>query len=149
MSIYKHKDINYKHKELITVLKEGVQFELVQPFRFYFEDPTPTSIHKLPFGIVKLNAMNGCLYIEVPADFKTDFGTIPLLFQSVISPIGKPTKSFVVHDYLCVLAHSGKCSRKLADRVFLDCMRIQGVSPLKRNVIYYAVRAFALLKGLK
>lgn len=137
-------------KNLITILREGTQFELIENFWFYFPSNQTYYYQFLPQSLKKaLDERRGELYLEVPKGFQTDFGTIPLVFQSLISPIGKPTKSFVVHDYLCVCAQEGKLSRKLADRIFLECMKIQKVRWLKRTIIYYAVRAFARFKGLK
>lgn len=135
-----------ENRNLYTVLREGVQFELTQDFYFIF----PLSLKHRSFynhGFFTQSPLMN-YYIKVPAGFKTDFGTIPLLFQSIISPVGKPTKSFVVHDYLCYLSHQGLLKRSLADRVFLECMKIQKVNIIKRMVIYLSVRVFAIAKGL-
>ncbi len=62
--------------------------------------------------------------------------------------MGKPTKAFVLHDYLCARAKRGELKRKAADRVFLEAMRVLGVGRVKRVSIYLSVRVYALTKSL-
>lgn len=141
------------NRELVTILRDGVDFELICPFRFYF-DTHSKNIKDLPSGILECEAENGGrfsvdIFIEIPKGFKTDFGSVPLAFQSFISPVGKPTKAYVLHDYLCTLSNKGEIPRKVADCVFLDAMKILKVGVVRRYVIYGGVRAFALFKSLK
>lgn len=135
-----------KNKELITILREGKNFELLEPFYFYF-DAKSDSLLGLKSEVIALE--NGQVCIPVPKGFVTDFGSVPLLFQSLISPVGKPTKAYVLHDYLCTLANKGAIARKKADEVFLDGLRILGVGRIQRSVIYGGVRVYALFKSLK
>ena len=80
--------------------------------------------------------------ITVPVGFLTDFASIP---KSVWSLIGHPTgrygKAAVVHDYVyrtsCL-----KYTRKQADQIFLEGMKVLEVGYLKRYSIYWAVRSF-------
>ena len=130
------------NKELITILREGKDFELLEPFHFYF-DGKSDSLMGLKSEVM---LYDGRVCIPIPKGFRTDFGSVPLLFQSLISPIGKPTKAYVLHDYLCVLANNGDIARKKADEVFLDAMRILGVGRFKRILIYGGVRFYAFLK---
>ena len=77
--------------------------------------------------------------IFVPAGFKTDFGSIWRLFWPVIGhPTGKYGKATVVHDYL--YQHSGGRSRRRCDQVFLEGMKVLGVSWWRRTEMYSAVR---------
>ncbi|WP_300827099.1 DUF1353 domain-containing protein [Helicobacter sp. UBA3407] len=132
------------NRELITILRQGKDFELLESFRFYF-DTHAESLRNLPCGILQLDEMRGKLFVEVPLGFKTDFGSIPQIFQSLISPVGKPTKAYVLHDYLCELSAEGKLKRKVADDVFLSALRILGVGRFQRMAIYTSVRFYALL----
>lgn len=131
------------NKELITILRQGKDFEILEPFRFYFSGDCK-ALRNLPYGILKLDEVRGGLFIEVPKGFKTDFGSVPQLFQSLLSPVGKPTKAYVLHDYLCELAQEGNLKRKVADDVFLSALRILGIGKIQRVVIYAGVRFYAL-----
>ncbi len=101
-------------------------------------------MRNLPYGILELDEVCGGLFIEVPKGFKTDFGSVPQLFQSLLSPVGKPTKAYVLHDYLCELAQEENLKRKVADDVFLSALRILGIGKIQRVVIYASVRLYAL-----
>ena len=139
-----------KNKDLIVKVINGSQFELMEDFVFYFP---------------MLNGYIDCT-LKVEKGFKTDFGSVPQAFQSFISPIGKPTKAYVLHDRLCV-ANAKKeawnkvaydkipfeycnkiVTRKQADKVFLEAMKTLGVGALKRYTIYFYVRLYAILNGL-
>ena len=92
-----------KNKNLITILREGKDFELIEDLEFWFEDGLGEELKKR-LGIYALNARGDeGGYICIPKGFRTDFGSIPQIFQSLISPVGKPTKSYVLHDYLLSL----------------------------------------------
>ncbi len=134
------------NKELITILRAGKDFELLEPFRFYFGGDCE-ALRNIPSNseILQLDEYKGKLFIEVPLGFKTDFGSVPQLFQSLISPVGKPTKAYALHDYLCELAQEGNLKRKVADDVFLLALRILGVGKIQRIVIYAGVRFYALI----
>lgn len=116
-----------ENRDLVVKVIDGSNFSLVQDFNFYFEEET----------------------ITIPKGFITDFGSVPQIFQSFVSPIGKPTKAYVLHDYLCVKAKKGELSRKEADEIFLKAMKRLKVRKIKRKIIYFYVRLYAILKGLK
>lgn len=135
-------------KDLIVKVINGSQFELMEDFVFYFP---------------ALNGVKNCA-LRVEKGFKTDFGSVPQAFQSFVSPIGKPTKAYVLHDRLCVANAKGEIwekffnklprkywnkpiTRKEADKVFLEAMKALGVGALKRYTIYFYVRLYAILKG--
>lgn len=137
-----------KNKDLIVKVINGNQFELIEDFVFYFP---------------ALNGVKNCA-LRVEKGFKTDFGSVPQAFQSFVSPIGKPTKAYVLHDRLCVANAKGEIwekffnklprkywnkpiTRKEADKVFLEAMKALGVGALKRYTIYFYVRLYAILKG--
>ncbi|WDL74227.1 DUF1353 domain-containing protein [Helicobacter winghamensis] len=115
------------------------------------------------FYFPALNGVKNCA-LRVEKGFKTDFGSVPQAFQSFVSPIGKPTKAYVLHDRLCVANAKGEIwekffnklprkywnkpiTRKEADKVFLEAMKTLGVGALKRYIIYFYVRLYAILKG--
>jgi hypothetical protein len=71
----------------------------------------------------------------------TDFASIPKLFRSFISRIGRCSKPSVLHDWLCEFKI---VSRKEADRLFLESMKTKKVGWLKRRTMYAGVRAYSI-----
>ena len=82
------------------------------------------------------------IVVTVPVDFVTDFASVPPIFYSLVPPIGDTNIATLVHDFL----YSTQCpidlSRKKADEIFLEIMVDRGVSKIKRNLMYRAVRVF-------
>lgn len=79
--------------------------------------------------------------IIIPIGFKSDGASIPRLAWSIIgSPwTGKYKYAVVIHDYLTATQTT---TRREADRIFLDAMKVLNVSRWKRRVIWLAVRLF-------
>ena len=77
--------------------------------------------------------------VTVPKDFETDFASVPRLFWTILPPDGKYTQAATLHDYLY---HSQKFKRKKCDKIFIEAMKVLGVSFWKRRVMYRAVRMF-------
>jgi hypothetical protein len=77
--------------------------------------------------------------ITVKQGLVFDGASIPKVFWNIIgSPFtGAYTLPALVHDCLYM---SEAVERKTADAIFLDLMKQQGVSWLKRNIMYRAVR---------
>ena len=106
---------------LIVKVLDNHKFELFRPFTFH------------------IDSKHSSRMIKVPKGFITDFASIPKQFWSLIPPYGKHTKAAVVHDYL-YKNHS--TTRKEADQIFLKAMEALGVNPIKRGLMFNAVRAF-------
>lgn len=77
--------------------------------------------------------------INVGIGFQTDFASIPRLLWAFLPRWGKYGNAAVIHDWLYWYQPR---DRREADRIFLEGMEVLEVSAWKRNVIYYAVRAF-------
>ncbi|TLD84099.1 DUF1353 domain-containing protein [Helicobacter sp. MIT 11-5569] len=88
-------------------------------------------------------------YVVVPKGFNTDFGSVPQLFQSLVSPVGNATKAYVVHDFLCVLSADKRLSRKEADEIFKAALKQVKINAFLSSVLYGAVRLYAIIRGLK
>ncbi len=95
--------------------------------------------------------------IAVPNGFITD-GFTNMGFHFVIPRYGKGLKCAILHDYMCDVLNGIEKkpmdfpinSRKECDDLFLEAMlETKAFSPFKAFVIYLAVRAFAIFKGLK
>ena len=78
--------------------------------------------------------------IEIPSGFITDFASIPSALWVFVQPFGRHAAAAVVHDYLYALKQEG--TRKQADFIFRAAMAENGVSFLRRNLMYFAVRLF-------
>lgn len=77
--------------------------------------------------------------IEVPQGMETDFASVPRAVWWFAAPWGKHGHAAVVHDAGYWLQHR---SRKEYDEIFLEGMGVLGVSPIKRRIMYLAVRWF-------
>ena len=76
--------------------------------------------------------------ITVPVGFETDMASIPRPMWAILPPFGRYMPAAIVHDYLYVTQTR---SRQLSDDVFLEAMKVLGVSWLRRNIMHAAVRA--------
>lgn len=131
----------------------GQNFQLIEDFNYVFKD---LMIEKelINKGIAKEDLINigaleagNLVYINIPKGFNTDFGSIPQLFQSLVSPIGSPTKAYVLHDYLLSLYLQGKISeRKICDKTFRVALRNEGVGMPRRSFMYLCVRFYSTYK---
>ncbi len=84
---------------------------------------------------------------EVPAEFCTDFASVPTICTWLIPRYGVYTRAAVLHDYLCQEAHVGRFNRADADGIFRRCLRELGVSFTRRWLMWAAVRAGGLMSG--
>lgn len=76
----------------------------------------------------------------VPIGFKSNGLNIPKAFWHILGhPFQKfSRKSAVLHDYL----YSIKEDKYIADRIFLEALKVEGCSSIKRFLFYSAVRLF-------
>ena len=83
--------------------------------------------------------------IVIPKGFVTDLASIPRLARLIIPVNGRHRLAAIVHDYLYarkgLLSIVVRMSRKQADQVFLEALKVQGVGWWKRQLMYTAVRA--------
>jgi hypothetical protein len=71
----------------------------------------------------------------------TDLASIPRPLWSIYPPDGEWVEAAVIHDKLYrTKGLSGVYTRKAADKLFLEAMKVLGVAERKRTVIYLAVR---------
>lgn len=89
--------------------------------------------------------------ITVPANFRTDYASVPWPLTLFIAKDGRHAVAAVVHDYLYGLAREQKFSRIVADAIFLAIMKKSGVNTKKAMIMYFAVRAvgWAVVKYTK
>lgn len=78
--------------------------------------------------------------ITIPADFITDFASVPRFFWRFLPPTGRYTRAAVVHDFL--YRTPGLCTRAQADAVLYEAMKFPcHVGFFTRWTIYAGVRA--------
>jgi hypothetical protein len=83
--------------------------------------------------------------ITVPADFVTDFASVPRLVAPFISPLSLCAKAAVLHDYLLYI---GTNQHEAAD-IFLEAMTVLGVSKFKRTIMWLAVKYWPWIRVAK
>lgn len=81
--------------------------------------------------------------IVVPEGFKTDFASIPRVFRWLHPVNGAHREAAVVHDYL---VRRDDFNRKVADKIFLEAMKVSGVKWWRRRQMYFAVRLITFFK---
>lgn len=89
-------------------------------------------------------------YVTIPRGFVTDFASVPKIFWSVVSSIGKFNLAAIIHDYIYTEQPKAfaaisqmKYDRKFADDEFLAWMHYCSPDTRIRNyIMYYAVRIF-------
>jgi hypothetical protein len=73
----------------------------------------------------------------VPTGFTTDFASVPKILWPWFPPTGLYTKAAVLHDFHYI---TQDISRKDADGIFRRVMREEGVSKIRRYLMWFAVR---------
>lgn len=85
-------------------------------------------------------------WVLVPEGFLTDGATIPRLLWWLLPPWDNYSQSAALHDYLVeygVMYDRGEivtCTRKQADHIFREAMKVAGVKAWPRQAMYWAVR---------
>lgn len=77
--------------------------------------------------------------VTVPRGFKTDLASVPRIVTPLFPTDGKYLEASVVHDYYYAF---GIKTKKEADRLFRDGMKVLGVSRWRRWTMYWMVRLF-------
>ena len=85
-------------------------------------------------------------WIAVPKDFETDFASIPRIFRPIHPVNGAHRLPSVVHDFL---VRDKEFRRQLADRIFLEAMKVAGVKHWRRYQMYWAVALQTFLLRFK
>lgn len=82
---------------------------------------------------------------EVPADFRTDFASVPRPLVWLIPRYGVYTRAAILHDYLC---RTKRVSPADADGIFRRTLRECDVSRPRRWMMWAAVRLGSRLAGI-
>ena len=84
-------------------------------------------------------------FITVPAGFRSDGASIPGLVSWFLPRWGRYRRAAIIHDYLCIRLRQGRPhefapTRKVADQIFLETLKVSGVNWPVRSVLYTGVR---------
>lgn len=80
--------------------------------------------------------------VTVPAGFETDLASVPRIPIFYLLFGGASEEAAVIHDYLY---SGGIVSRAVADEVFAEAMKAEGVARWRRGPMWFGVRAFGWL----
>lgn len=92
--------------------------------------------------------------ITVPAGYLSDGASSPRVVWWLVPPMGRYGQAAVVHDYLCeylMINDRGvmvPITRKEADKIFLEAMKVLGVPAIVRYTMYYGVTAHRVMNGI-
>lgn len=119
-----------------------------------FNDDMTLWILTEAFDYVIGDLETGTELVHCPTGFVTDFATTKW-FKWILPPTGRYGKACVIHDYLCerktICDRNGnpvrKATRKEADAIFLEAMKVLGVNIAVRYVMYFGVRLWAIVKN--
>ena len=89
--------------------------------------------------------------IVVPEGYRTNFASIPRIFQNIIQVNGKHRRPACVHDFLCDHKKLFGMPQGFADKIFREAMCVVDVEYVESAVMYRMVRRYqitaAFLKG--
>lgn len=147
MSSFTQFDTSLKLEYLLdySMQKDKDYWGLLDEFKFYSDNLLPG--HRI--------------WVIVHKGFVTDGASIPRLLWGFIPPLSRYGQAAVLHDYLRDVGTyyiedddinqqpeiTAQMSVKQADEVFLEAMGVLKVNIIKRYLMYYAVRAWAILKN--
>ncbi len=77
--------------------------------------------------------------ITAPKGMATDFASIPTFATRLIHKNGLHDYGAIIHDFL--YSTNAWNNREKCDRILLEAMICKGVGVIRRNLIYYSVRA--------
>ncbi len=75
--------------------------------------------------------------IKVPLGFVTDFASVPRIPFAFWATGDTAHEGATVHDFLY---QTHLRDRETADRIFLEAMKVTGIAPWRRDLMYWAVR---------
>lgn len=93
-----------------------------------------------------LDAEGNPIVVTVPDHYKTDLASIPKFppgLRTLLIRNGHHRMAAVIHDYLCGVEGF---DRKLADKIFLEAMRLLGVGRIRSRLMYWAVSIVTMFK---
>ncbi len=123
-----------KQPMLMPATDDQDDFLLLTPFEYYFENDVPKVAPAIPYANYK-----GVPAILTPAYFITDMTSAPWIARVFnIDKFGPHGNAALLHDWVYT---TEMFPRAVCDELFLEAMKVLGVSWSKRNAAYAGVRA--------
>ncbi len=79
--------------------------------------------------------------VVAPIGFIHNGPSIPDRLRGIVFYTHRLLRPSIVHDYLYTYGHKTGWTRKEADRLFLESLKVEGVGLIRRRVMWLAVRA--------
>ena len=130
------RQLNRYHRRLVEKKRKDYMSRFLEPLKVEtFDGLTWTVLEDMDYEVGKFGSGDR---IVVRAGTTTDFGSVPRFLWSLISPIGRATRAFVLHDYLYA---TQPYPRAKCDKILLEALGVLGLPKTYSRVIYLAVRA--------
>lgn len=131
-------------REIKTTYSQQASKILGKPY-WYLNDAVKVSIRNPEYHFE----------FEIPQGYLTDGATVPRFLWAFFPLWDECTMPVVIHDYLCnerLITINGQLryiDRLMADNLFLAAMEFQGVSKIKRFIMYNSVRLHSRMFNYK
>lgn len=104
--------------------------------------------------VYEIGSLDSGKVVTAPAGMVSDGASVPRFLWAILPAWGRYSRAAVIHDHLCDRIANGDphefaITRKRADRIFLEAMKVCGVKRPIRWAMYFAVRLFAIYRGIK
>ncbi|WJJ55139.1 tail assembly chaperone [Xanthomonas phage RTH11] len=125
-------DLSVEKDEVASKVLGKTYFKVTKSFRYYLSEAERN------------------VWGYVPAGFLTDGASVPKPLWWILPPWGRYGQAAVLHDILCETKTMFRdeipyeISRKQADHIFRDAMKVAGVHWFERGVMFTAVRAWGI-----
>jgi hypothetical protein len=80
--------------------------------------------------------------ISIPSGFYYDMSSAPRLLWGIFSPFNDGLLGYLIHDYLYATRHTGRMTRKQADKEMLFWTNLTNSNKFDNYLRYVAVRLF-------
>lgn len=138
-------------------IKKITDFEFLDELKFVCHaevhvKKVPESLWQLAADFrarMKVHPVQGAarqITLTAPRGMFTDLASVPEVFWTIVGPIGPHLEASIIHDYLYMAwtdfrAKAVKRDWEFADEVLLAGMKVSGVKPSTRTLIYAAVHS--------
>lgn len=152
---------NFPMPLVVEVMPSGKRFRVMEPFTFelcYRLDCPLLRISVAEGFVTDMASIPTTAFLTIGAgliisghytgiDWLLLIGVVVVLLMACLRKLGRHNEAAVIHDALCQGKYTISNYRLLvpftraeADKIFLDGMRVLGVKPWKRHLMYWAVR---------
>jgi Protein of unknown function (DUF1353) len=124
---------------LVGFLYDRAELSAQQPIRAVPMTPFADGMDSVLTADLRYQIGTSTFVVVVPLGFVTDFASTPRALWTVLPPFGNYQLAAIVHDFLY---WDQGCTREQADALLRAAMAESRVDPVKRDVVWQAVRRF-------